>query len=255
MPESRHLPSYEAGAVEVPFTIAGSAELVARDTHWAEHSHPTHELLWAQRGASTATVGSRVWAVTPTSGLWIPAGLLHSGWTPAGTWLRAAQFSVERTPRLADGAVAVEITELLRLLLDRLEDGLNADEYERTAATVLDVLRPAEHEVLLRLPESVLLAPIVEAVWADPADATSLAQWAEALNVSSRTIARAFVAETGLGFERWVATARTQQAIALLARGTSIDEVADQVGYGSASSFGTAFRRVTGMSPGRFRTR
>ena len=32
-----------------------------------------------------------------------------------------------------------------------------------------------------------------------------------------------------------------------------LDEVAERVGYRSASSFSTAFRRVTGMSPGRFR--
>ncbi|NQX30020.1 helix-turn-helix transcriptional regulator [Microbacteriaceae bacterium VKM Ac-2854] len=252
---SRHLPLHEAGSVASRYTIEASTEVLEHDTHWAEHSHATHELLWAQRGASTATVGSRVWTITPTVGLWIPAGLVHSGWTPAGMWLRAAQFSVDRAPKVAEGPVAVTITELLRLLLDRFDQDLDAGERERTAATVLDVLAPAEHEVLLQLPEAALLGPIVQAIREDPADQTSLASRAVTLNVSTRTIARAFQAETGLGFERWVATARAQKAIALLARDHSIDEIAELVGYGSASSFGTAFRRVTGMSPGRFRSR
>ena len=57
--DSRTLPVYSAGAVEVPFVIAGMDELVSRETRWDAHSHPTHELLWNERGASSATVGSR----------------------------------------------------------------------------------------------------------------------------------------------------------------------------------------------------
>ncbi len=239
----------------MPFVVLGSTEVIPRDTFWEEHSHPTHELLWNHRGASSATVGARVWTITPTVGLWIPAGTRHSGWTPAGTWHRAAQFGVHAVPPLAERPVAVEVTPLLRLLLDRLDtEGLGAQERARTEAMVLDLLAPAEHQLLLHMPEAPLLAPIVEAVRADPADTTTLARWAVRLGVSTRTITRAFRSETGLGFSQWLATARVQHAIALLALGEEIEEVAERVGYHSASAFGVAFRRVTGMSPGRFRT-
>lgn len=87
-----------------------------------------------------------------------------------------------------------------------------------------------------------------------PGDATTLAGWAARLDVSARTITRAFGAETGMGFTRWVATARAQHAVVLLAQGMEIDEVAGMVGYRSASAFTTAFRRVTGTTPGRYRT-
>lgn len=87
----------------------------------------------------------------------------------------------------------------------------------------------------------------------NPADATTLAAWAVRLGVSTRTITRAFRSETGVGFSQWLAAARVRHAIVLLARGEEIDEVAACVGYHSASAFGAAFRRVTGVSPGRFR--
>ena len=254
MSELRSLPVYEADAVEVPFVISGMDEQVHRDTRWEEHSHPTHELLWNEHGASTISVGSRTWTITPTLGLWIPAGVLHSGSAPAGTWYRAAQFGVRTAPPLAAEPVAVEITPLLGLLLDRLtRERLGEASRALTEAMVLDVLAPSARGLLVQVPASALLAPIVEAVLEDPADPRSLGDWAAELGTSTRTLTRAFRAETGLGFQRWASTVRTQRAMALLARGIGLDEVAERVGYRSVSAFGAAFRRTTGLTPGVFR--
>ncbi|TDQ45642.1 AraC family transcriptional regulator [Actinorugispora endophytica] len=239
----------------MPFVVEGMTEFIPCDTFWEEHSHPTHELLWNRQGASSATVGRRIWTITPTAGLWIPAGTPHSGWAPAGTWHRSAQFGVHAVPSISDRPVAVEVTPLLRLLLDRLDTGgIVSEPRSRTEAMVVDLLVPAQRELLLQIPASPLLAPIVAAVRDDPADTTTLAVWAARLGVSTRTITRAFRSETGLGFSRWVATARVQHAVAMLTRGDEIDEVAARTGYHSVSAFGVAFRRITGLSPGRFRS-
>ncbi|MGW3342121.1 helix-turn-helix transcriptional regulator [Nonomuraea rubra] len=73
--------------------------------------------------------------------------------------------------------------------------------------------------------------------------------------MSARTISRAFNAETGTSFARWVAAVRAQHAVGLLTRGWKVDVVAEEVGYRSASAFGSAFRRTTGLTPGAFRPR
>ncbi|WP_026402757.1 AraC family transcriptional regulator [Actinomadura rifamycini] len=254
--ETRVLPSYAAEAAEVPFTILHWDESFARDTTWNEHSHPFHELLWNERGASTAAVGSRVWTITPALGLWMPAGTPHSGSAPAGTWCRAAFFGFGAVNPISPSSVGVEITPLLRLLLERLSGtGLSAGSRALTEAMVLDVLVPSPRELLLQVPSSALLRPIADAVLADPADRRTLADWAAHLGVSARTITRAFHAETGTSFARWVAAARAQHAVTLLTRGWEIDAVAEEVGYRSASAFGAAFRRTTGLTPGAFRGR
>ncbi|MGX6511749.1 AraC family transcriptional regulator [Rhodococcus sp. SJ-2] len=252
--ETRALPVYAAGEIEVPFVIAGMDELIGSDTRFEPHSHPTHELLWNERGASSATIGSQTWTITPTIGLWIPAGLLHWGIMPTGTWYRTAHFGIDHAPSLSDGPVAVEMTPLLRLLLDRLaDDSLQPASRSLTENMVIDVLVPAEHELLVRVPVSQLLRPIVEAIGEDPSDPRTLSDWATELGVSRRTVTRAFRAETGLSFGRWVAAVRAQHAVMLLGHGVELGEVAEQLGYRSASAFGAAFRRVTGATPASFR--
>jgi AraC-like DNA-binding protein len=248
---------YGAGEVHVPYRVKGTYETLHAPVAWAEHAHPTHELLWHDRGASTAVVGERVWTVTPTLALWIPAGVRHSGTAPAGVLHRAAQLAVHAAPAIADRPVAVEMTPLLRLLLDRLADedaGLDEAARERTEAVVLDLVVPAPHELVLRVPASPLLEPVVAALRADPGDPTTLEGWAARLGVSTRTLGRAFHAETGLGFARWAAMARAQRAVVLIAQGEDLEDVASAVGFRSVSAFGTAFRRVTGMTPGAFRS-
>ena len=121
------------------------------------------------------------------------------------------------------------------------------------AAAVLDVLAPSPHELFVQQPRGDLLRPIATALTQDPADPRGLADWAALLDVSPRTITRAFRAETGLSFARWQAVVRAQRAVLLLAQGVGVEAVAEQVGYRSASAFGVAFRRTTGLTPGRFR--
>lgn len=254
--ETRRLPAHAPGAVGAPFVIRCYDEVVARDTTWNEHSHPFHELLWNERGASTAVVGARVWTITPTLGLWMPAGTLHSGSAIAGTWFRASFFGFGGTTSISDVPVAVEITPLLRLLLERLADpGLSPASRSVTEAMVVDVVTPSPHALLVRMPVSDLLRPIADAVRENPGDQRTLAHWAAELGVSARTITRAFTAETGTSFARWVASVRARHAVELLTRGREVDAVARAVGYQSASAFGAAFRRTTGLTPGAFRGR
>lgn len=257
--EVRSLPVHapgSPGSPDLPNGIRGYDELVERDIVWGAHSHAFHELLWNERGASTAVVDARAWTVTPTVGLWMPAGTVHTGSAVAGTWFRATFFNFPDTPSISDVPVAVEMTPLLRLLLKRLgEEGLSARSRAVTEAMVLDVLAPSPRELLVYLPKAPLLQPIVRAVEAAPGDPRTLTEWAAELGVSPRTVTRAFSAETGTGFARWVATVRARHAVELLTRGGDVEEVAERVGYRSTSAFGVAFRRTTGLTPGAFRTR
>lgn len=253
----RELPKYRAGDIELPFRIHGMSEHLDRETGWKPHSHPTHELLWNERGASMATIDSRVWTITPAVGLWIPAGTTHTAWAGATTWYRTAHFAARgdtAVPAIAAEPVAVAITPLLRLLLDRLvEEALTAVSRALTEQMILDVLEPSRTPLLVTMPVGELIRSIAHALDRDPGDPRTLADWGQECGVSTRTITRAFVAETGLGFSRWQAALRAQHGIVLLSGGEDPEMVAEHLGYSSVSAFGSAFRRVTGRTPAFFR--
>jgi len=240
--------------MNVPFIVRGLYEKLDAWTEWDEHSHPTHELLWVDAGAGAVVIGSRTWMLTPRIAMWIPAGLPHRGWAGQGVLHRAAQFRIEDSPSLGQQAVSVEMNDLLRSLLDRVTHAeLSDEERSRSEAVIFDLLVPSPCDLVLVTPESPLLAPIVEALRADPADGRTLGDWAATLGVSSRTITRGFSRETGMNFSRWMAAIRTQHAMVLLSEGETTSMAASLAGYADAAAFTRAFRRVVGMTPAEFR--
>ncbi|HET9960385.1 MAG TPA: helix-turn-helix domain-containing protein [Polyangiaceae bacterium] len=70
--------------------------------------------------------------------------------------------------------------------------------------------------------------------------------------VSERTLHRLLVAETGLSFVRWRQQLHIVLAIQKLSRGAAVQNVAVELGYESASSFVTMFRKAVGSSPARY---
>ncbi|MCW4464108.1 AraC family transcriptional regulator [Glutamicibacter sp. MNS18] len=252
--DHRSLPVFEAGSVEVPFAIYHFQEKVSRETRWSAHSHPTHELLWNDRGASQVTVGDKTWTISRNTGVWMPAGMLHSGMAPADSWCNSTHFGFHAVTSISDTPVAVEVDELLRLLLKRLAaPGLSEKSRRITEAAVVDNLAPATHEVILQIPHGDLLRPLVQALTKDPGDQRTLADWAAELNVSSRTVTRAFQTETGVGFSAWLGMLRLQWAITQLSCGEDTEWIAEKLGYRSLSAFGAAFKRGTGSTPSAFR--
>jgi AraC-like DNA-binding protein len=101
-------------------------------------------------------------------------------------------------------------------------------------------------------PKDRRVAPLIEALLADPADPRSLADWAARLGASQRTIERIFLAETRLSFRAWRQQARLLQAVLRLAEGQPVTTVALDLGYASPSAFTFMFRRALGVPPSRY---
>jgi len=83
----------------------------------------------------------------------------------------------------------------------------------------------------------------------NPADGRTLTQWGRDVGASERTLARAFLADTGLSFGQWRGLLRLRAAMVALAAGDPVTRVAREVGYESTSAFVAAFRRATGSTP------
>lgn len=72
---------------------------------------------------------------------------------------------------------------------------------------------------------------------------------AELVHTSPRTIERASVTETGETFQELRRQARMNKAKQLFIDGRPLDAIALHVGSSTASAFGRAFKKRTGLSP------
>jgi transcriptional regulator GlxA family with amidase domain len=97
------------------------------------------------------------------------------------------------------------------------------------------------------------LRRLAAALERDPASPLTLENWASECGACTRTLARLFRAETGMGFARWRQALRLAEAAALLAQGATPMQAAAAVGYASSPAFGAAFRAAFGITPGAAR--
>lgn len=104
--------------------------------------------------------------------------------------------------------------------------------------------------------ESPRLAKICTYIVENPSADLSVPALAARANMSERSFARHFVAETGFTPAQFVERARLDEACRRLADGeTSLDAVSADAGFGAAERMRRAFIRHLGVTPGRYRER
>ncbi|XVU27805.1 helix-turn-helix domain-containing protein [Actinoplanes sp. CA-054009] len=86
----------------------------------------------------------------------------------------------------------------------------------------------------------------------NPAIELTVAEWAERVLSSPRTLRRHFRADTGLTFEQWRLRSRLSAAVELLIAGYGVDQVAARVGFTSRNGFARAFKQRFGSTPYEF---
>lgn len=96
------------------------------------------------------------------------------------------------------------------------------------------------------------LAAALRKMHEDPSHPWTIADLASEAGLSRSVFFERFRAEVGIAPMEFLLSWRMALAKSLLGRNHRIAEVAEKVGYGSTSAFGTAFRRHVGISPARF---
>lgn len=247
--------SGDARAVPASFLLTTGVFEPDEVTRWLPHTHDEHELVWSERGVVTMFVDDRLWTVPPGMGLWIPRGVVHEGTVESKVAFRATFFAPESWTRAWTRPVAVKVNPAVQQLLVHLaRTGMPARERLRAQQVCIDMLELAESfDIDVPIPRDPRLRTLVDSVVKDPSDDRSLEQWAGRLNLSSRTITRAFSAELAMTFAQWRRLVRMRSALGLLAGGMSVSTVGRRVGYGTTSAFVAAFRTVVGCTPGDVR--
>jgi AraC-like DNA-binding protein/quercetin dioxygenase-like cupin family protein len=219
------------------------------------HTHDDHQLAWAASGVLTVRVQNQAWVLPPTRALWIPAGVRHETLTAgAAATMRSVYVRPSLCPVTWLEPTPVTASPLLAEIINYLgTDGLSAGQRSNAEAVLLDLLAPVTMTAIeVRMPGEDRAREVAAALTADPSDDRTLASWGRHVGASERTLARGFLAGTGMSFGRWRTLLRLQAALPALAAGAAVGTVARQVGYESASAFVAAFRRETGVTPASY---
>ncbi|MBP2315148.1 AraC family transcriptional regulator [Azospirillum soli] len=238
-----------------PQPILAMAKEYPHGARVAPHRHGRAQLLFATSGTMRVTTADSAWIVPPLRAVWIPPGMEHALQMTGALSMRTLFITPSAAPFMPDGSCRViEVSGLLRALIlaavEEAEDGARA---EMIGGLILNELeRAAEVPLRLPLPRDPRLAALCRALLDDPTQDDTLEAWAERAGASARTLARLFLRETGLTFGAWRQQARLAEAMAGLALGRSVAEVARAAGYGSASAFTAMFRRALGATPSQY---
>jgi len=219
-----------------------------------EHHHRNGQLVMALRGGVTCRVPHGMWMVPPHCGVWVPAGMVHSNVATANARLFFL-FIEPGTAELPDRCCTLSLTPLVRELIIEMAD--HSEVARSDGELVTDLLLAALPKMLiedLHLPmtDEPRLNRIATALTANPADRSTIANWAGRMAMSENSLARLVQQETGLTFGRWRQQFQIIVAIRSLSSGSTVQQVSHELGYESVSAFITMFKKALGSSPARY---
>jgi AraC-like DNA-binding protein len=223
----------------------------------APHQHPRGQLCGSLRGLLSLKVEQGVWVIPAIHAVWLPPNHLHGGRShgPFHGW--SAYVDEQLCGDLPDRPCTIRTSGLLKEAVLRASSwphGEWSPRHEHVAQVILDEIRSLPVEPLgLPLPQDARLQRIAHALIADPTDERDLETWAAWGAVSSRTLSRRFVSETGFNFTAWRQRARLLRSLELLAEDVPVQTVALDLGYSTASAFISLFKRTFGETPSAYR--
>lgn len=237
---------------------------------------PPPQLLWVRIGTARVRLSELPdredapdeFRLTASEGLWIPAGARRRISTEPGTvafplsfyadaalakltrpvkfhvpgswqdWLIQC-FNLQVTPLGGTGRAQDRITDLVLRSRHRAIPASNGADTPSTGDA-------------LTLPTSSGARTVAEELLGNPTLDLTADQWATRVVTSTRTLRRAFLADTGLTFEQWRLRCRLNASVRHLAAGRRVDHVAALVGFTSRNGFTRAFRTQFGITPRQF---
>lgn len=221
------------------------------------HRHARGQLMGSLGGLLSVSVDAAVWVVPAIHAVWFPPHHEHAARShgPFEGW--AAYIDEAACADLPARPCTIRTSGLLTAAILRAaswpDTPLDAQQL-RVAGVILDEIRSLPVEPFgLPIPRDPRLQNVARALLADPADERDLESWASWAALSSRTLSRRFVSETGFTFTAWRQRARLMRSLEMLAAGTPVTNVAHDLGYASASAFISVFRRTLGHTPSAYR--
>ena len=263
MPFTKHLtlrrPETERSIpalTDLPRPLYARAERLSAGSWTPTHRHEWVQFSYAISGVLGIHTEQGSFFAPPQWGVWIPAGLDHEVVTSTRAEMRSLYVRTQDSLWAPDRCRVLEVTPLARELIKAfcvlpVDYPEREGQETRLVQVLLDQLAGLpEVSFSLPLPRHARLLALCQELIDEPGQAVTLAEWAQRLNTSEKTVMRLFQRETGLSFRGWRQRARLLASLNALEEGDSVTSTALNCGYDSTSAFIAAFKALFGVTPG-----
>jgi len=221
------------------------------------HFHHEDQLVYACQGVMTVQTSEGTWVVPPQRAVWIPGRTPHSIVIPGPASMRALYLRPRLVRSLPRNCCVLNVSLLLKELIVHACKFPTLNRRIRIQAHLVDVLvdqLETVQAVPLQLPSpsDQRAVKVADLLSADPGDQRALEEICRIAGASRRTIERVFQQETHMTLGEWRQQLRLTRSLQLLAAGEEVTHVALETGYSTPSSFIAMFKRVLGVTPGRY---
>jgi AraC-like DNA-binding protein len=250
--------------LQPPFSQSLPAPIFFRTEHMqAESIYPPHQHAWGEfvysfSGVLELKLADRHYLAPPQYGIWLPPHMEHIASNRQAMYYASLYVAEELCQALPRTTCALTLSPLVRALLEHLRQQPptlpRSTEQERLLQVLVDQLAQAPCAgSYLPNSDDPLLASVLRLLEAQPGDNRTLPEIAHAVHSTERTLLRRFQRELGMSFTEWRQRLRAVKAMPLLEAGQTVETIALDLGYGSASAFISMFRRLMGVTPDEFR--
>ncbi|MBS6033609.1 MAG: helix-turn-helix transcriptional regulator [Pantoea sp.] len=229
-------------------------------TEYLPHAHDWGQLIFVKSHVLEMRVeGERL--LTPAYiPVWIPPGHRHSSYNHRQAQFRTFNLAAALCTGLPQRACLLIVDPIVHAIMDEFAGQQIEQPVTEAQWRLCEVLR--DRLPLAQVQESYLptstdkfLAPVLHALEANPGDNTTLAGWAARVFTTERTLARRCQQQLHMTFGEWRQRLRFLRAIVLLEQGVSVQSIAHELGYSSASALIVMFQQQAGTTPDRYRAR
>ncbi|MFI8416813.1 AraC family transcriptional regulator [Serratia sp. NPDC078593] len=255
MAETRNYPT---SGVDAPRTLFFRCEETNADTEYAPHSHAWGQVICVKNGVIALNITGQRFLAPPEFAVWLPPGVEHSSYNRKPVLFRTVNIAQRLCGTLPSQACLLHVSPVFSAIVDdcllrkMLVPQTKAD--LRLCRVLIDQLHQSPvQQTYLPTSQDKFLGPVLQALERCPSDNASLAAWARRVYTTERTLSRRCQQELGMSFSEWRQRLRFLHAISLLEKGHTVQEVALEVGYSSASAFIVMFQQIAGTTPERFR--
>lgn len=215
------------------------------------------EFMYSSNGVVQVSVRGQHYLAPPHLGIWLPPGGEHQISDASPAVCHSVFICEAYCKDMPRRICTLTSTSLVRAILEHLRNSAlttcDPEARLRLLRVLVDQLSNCS-AMDSYLPQSTdaELELILESLRKVPADNRSLDQLAAEFGISERTLIRRAKFELGISLTEWRQRLKLIHALPMLQSGQSVESVATECGFTTASAFIAMVRRLTGKSAGRY---